>query len=160
MLIGIMSDSHEQLGQIEKAIKVFNNRGVEHIYHAGDIISPITYPFFKKSSCKIDFVFGNNDGEKEFLIKKFEGFGVFHNRFYEFEIKNKKFIMLHEPDLIEKLLKSNEYDCIIYGHTHVIDIQEGNTLVINPGEAGGILKNRSTIVILDIDSMKPEVIDI
>jgi len=47
-----------------------------------------------------------------------------------------------------------------YGHTDDLDIREGKTLVINPGETGGWLKERSTVVILDTDTMKPEVFDL
>ncbi|HLD30045.1 MAG TPA: metallophosphoesterase family protein, partial [bacterium] len=51
--------------------------------------------------------------------------------------------------------KSQNYDLIIYGHTHKIDTRkEGKTLVINPGELGGWLTGRKTFVILDLASMK------
>lgn len=160
MLIGIMTDSHENMDKIRLAVKVFNSMKIEHLYHCGDIISPITFKEFKELSCNIDFVFGNNDGEKIMLIEKFKGKGTFHQYIYEFEIDGKKFIMMHEPLNLEELIKSNRYDCIIYGHTHMQDIREGRPMVINIGETGAWLSGKSTIGVLDTSSMKLEIIEL
>lgn len=160
MLIGIMADSHEQIEKIKKAVSIFNERGIFHLYHAGDIISPITYSAFEKLKCRIDFIFGNNDGEMFFLIEKFKDIASFHKRYFEFEIDDKKFLMMHEPYLLNSLEKASDFDCIIYGHTHKLDIRKGKPMIINPGEAGGILAEHSSIVILETSDMNAEVIDL
>ena len=37
---------------------------------------------------------------------------------------------MHEPDEVDALAKSGVYDVIVYGHTHNVDIREGETLVV------------------------------
>ena len=50
---------------------------------------------------------------------------------------------------------------MVYGHTHKPDIRKvGGTLVVNPGEAGGWLYGRSTVAVVDLESMEVELIDI
>jgi len=40
MKIGIMSDSHDNMNMVAKAVELFNQRGVSRVLHAGDIIAP------------------------------------------------------------------------------------------------------------------------
>lgn len=44
--------------------------------------------------------------------------------------------------------------------THEIDVREGETLVVNPGEAGGWVTGRSTVGVLDIECMEVEIVDL
>lgn len=67
MLIGIMSDTHDNLIFTKKAIKLFNSRKVEHVIHAGDYTSPFTLKLFRELKCKYTGIFGNNDGDKLLL---------------------------------------------------------------------------------------------
>jgi len=48
MLIGIMSDTHDDIAQTKKAITTFNQRNVDHVLHAGDIISPFMIDTLKE----------------------------------------------------------------------------------------------------------------
>ncbi|MEW6040675.1 MAG: metallophosphoesterase [Elusimicrobiota bacterium] len=161
MKIGIMADSHENMDMIEKAVEVFNKAGVETVLHAGDIISPITFKEFKKLNCHLICVYGNNDGEKEFLKEKFKGKGEFHRVSYEGEFSGLKVLMMHEPRQIEALAASQRYDVIIYGHTHREDLRtQGKTLIVNPGECGGWLEGKNTVIILELPSKKVEVVDL
>ncbi len=105
-------------------------------------------------------VFGNNDGERFGLKAMFAGLGDIHRAPYRFEFKGKHFLMLHEPDEVDALAESGHYDVIIYGHTHEIDVREGKTLVINPGETGGWTTGRSTAALLDLSTMGVEIVDL
>ena len=40
MLIGIISDTHDDTTAIRKAVDYFNAEKVSHVLHAGDITSP------------------------------------------------------------------------------------------------------------------------
>jgi predicted phosphodiesterase len=42
MLIGIISDTHDDMSIIRKAVDLFNEREVGYVLHAGDLISPFT----------------------------------------------------------------------------------------------------------------------
>jgi len=69
--------------------------------------------------------------------------------------------MFHKDDVISDLAKSQCYNVIIYGHTHKIDLyKEGKTTVINPGECGGWLTERSTIAILELTDLNVQIINL
>ena len=48
MKIGIISDSHDDVENVNKAIDIFEEEKVQVIIHAGDIISPPIIKEFKK----------------------------------------------------------------------------------------------------------------
>jgi putative phosphoesterase len=160
MKIGIISDTHDNMPKIALAVRLFNEERVDLVVHAGDFISPITADHFAALDAPLIGVFGNNDGERLYLTKRFEKIGVIYPDHHEFEFDGKRGVVMHEPKFIDALVKSEAYDLIIYGHTHEIDIREGKTLVINPGEACGWISGRATAVILDTGTMHPQLIDI
>ena len=71
MLIGAISDTHDNLPQIEKAVKYLNDQKVGLVLHAGDYVAGFVIPKFKQLNCKLIGVFGNNDGDHELLKKRF-----------------------------------------------------------------------------------------
>ncbi|OGS46118.1 MAG: YfcE family phosphodiesterase [Elusimicrobia bacterium RIFOXYD2_FULL_34_15] len=160
MLIGIMSDSHDNLDNIEKAVNIFNQRKVDIVLHAGDLVSPFTANEFEKLKAKFIGVFGNNDGDKPFLIRRFKDIGELHDDPFTFEIDGKKVVLMHAPKFLDELLEDKRYDIVIYGHTHKVDVRKGTSLVINPGECGGWLYGKSTVAILDTKTLNPEIIDL
>jgi len=103
MLVGIMSDSHDNVPNIRKALDVLERRGVEAIVHAGDFVAPFAVKALAQFNGTIIAVFGNNDGEKFFLRKKFSPFGNIHERKWEGELGGRRILLIHEPDLLEAL---------------------------------------------------------
>ncbi len=157
MLLGIMSDSHDNLNAIRKAVDFFNRKNIEIVLHAGDYVSPFTAKEFSKLKMKLVGVFGNNDGDKPYLLERFKNIGELRQDPYEIELDGKKIVLMHQPKFIDELLVSKKYDVIIYGHTHKIDIRKDSALVINPGECGGWLTGRSTVAIFDTKNSLSEV---
>ena len=160
MKIGIISDTHDNMPKIAAAVRLFNDERVDLVLHAGDFISPITADKFAPLESPFIGIFGNNDGERIYLTKRFEKIGTLYPDHHEFEFDGKRGVVMHEPKFIDALVKSEVYDLVVYGHTHEIDIRKGRTLVINPGEACGWISGRSTVVILDTDTMSPQLIEI
>ena len=159
MKIGIISDTHDNVPRIKEAVALFNERGVGLVIHAGDYIAPFAVAPLGELECEYVGVFGNNDGEKLGLSKISQGRINVHPHFVEFG--GKKILILHEPGELAALIKSQIYDIVIYGHTHDPVIEEhGKTLVINPGECGGWLRGRCTIVLADLDQMSAEIIQL
>ena len=105
-------------------------------------------------------VFGNNDGERVGLSKAFKDLGTLLSGPRTFSFQGKKFLLMHEPGCLAELIKAKTVDVVIYGHTHEVDIRQGPPLVVNPGEAGGWLKGKSTIVILETEKMEAEIISL
>ncbi len=160
MKLGIISDTHDNMPMIAKAVAVFNAEKVDLVIHAGDFISPITANELQKLTAPLIGVFGNNDGERLYLIKRFKEIGKIYPDYHEFECAGKRCVVMHEPKFIDALVKSGAYALVIYGHTHAIDIRNGETVVVNPGEACGWITGRATVVILDSDTMTPRLIDL
>jgi len=160
MKIGVMADSHENMPKIAAAVAQFNEEKVALVLHAGDYISAITSHVFEKLDAPLVGVFGNNDGDRLFLVKRFRNIGEIHPDHHEFEVDGKKGVLMHEPKFIDALVKSGLYDLVIYGHTHQIDIREGRPLVINPGECGGWLTGRATVAIVETEDLSVRLIDL
>ncbi|MFC1608546.1 metallophosphoesterase family protein, partial [Candidatus Latescibacterota bacterium] len=115
---------------------------------------------FEKLDADFIGVYGNNDGERLGLKTMFEKFGSLHDPPYEFEHYGKRFMVMHEPYFLEESLARNDLDIIIYGHLHKIDIRSARPMVINPGESCSWLTGRSTVVLLDLDTMSAELVDV
>lgn len=145
---------------IAKAVELFNHEEVGLVLHAGDFISPITTKEFKNLKAKLIGVFGNNDGDRLLLQKRFQNIGELHEDYHELEIKGKRVVLMHQPKFLKALIASGEYDLIVYGHTHQVDIRQGRPLAVNPGECGGWLTGRTTIATVDLEAMKPEIHDL
>ena len=159
MKIGIMSDSHDHMTRTRHAVDVMMERQVEAVIHAGDFISPLTFDSMSHLNVPFYGVFGNNDGEKLFLKKRFAVLGELHERFLIVELGGLKIIATHEDAVAESLARSGDYDVVIYGHTHLPDIRTiDKTLLINPGEVCGWLNGRPTIAILDTETRQTELI--
>ncbi|MFH0948296.1 MAG: metallophosphoesterase [Elusimicrobiota bacterium] len=160
MLIGIMSDSHDNMVAIKKAVDFFNQKNVALVLHAGDYVAPFTAQEFSKLKMKLVGVFGNNDGDKSHLLEKFKNIGELYQGPYEIELDGKKIVLMHQPKFIDQLLKDKKFDIVIYGHNHKIDVRKDTALVINSGECGGWITGRSTVSILDTKTLTPEIIDL
>ena len=157
MKIGIMSDSHDNLPLIAKAVELFNREKVALVLHAGDFVSPFTANVLKDLNANLVGVFGNNDGDKLLLLRRFESIGELHEDYCELELDGKKVVLMHQAKFLDALIVSARYDLIIYGHTHEVDIRQGSPVVVNPGECGGWLTGVPTVAIMDLSTMTPAI---
>jgi len=151
MNIAIMSDSHDNVENLKRAVDIANEKKCDYILHLGDIVSPFAAKELGRFNGIVYAVFGNNDGEHQGLISVFNRFGGSIERApYKLELKNKKIVMMHEPYLLDELIISEQFDYIFYGHLHEIDYRKiKNTVILNPGELGGWL-NTATFYILNL----------
>ena len=158
-MLGIISDTHENEEAIKKAVAIFKEKNIEFGVHCGDIISPPMLEHFK--GLKMKFVFGNNDGEKAGLSSKAKELGFEISDEKEFEYNGKKFYAYHgtKKEKLESAIKSNKYDYILTGHTHIKrDEKIGKTRVINPGALFRIYPY--TIALLDVEKDKLEFVGV
>jgi putative phosphoesterase len=159
MLIGIMSDTHDNLILVKKAIDLFNSRKVGYVIHAGDYTSPFTLKLFKELKCEYVGIFGNNDGDKLLLLERSEG--KIRSQPYIFTLNNRKIVVMHEHNVADALADSGHFDLVVYGHTHKPDVRKvKNTLLVNPGEAGSWLYGKSTVALADLDKMEAEIVEL
>lgn len=139
MIIGICSDSHDHVENIKKAVSYFKETRVERVIHAGDYCSPFTIPLF--DDLNLHGIFGNNDGDKYLLMKKFDAINAtLYGDFFSFEADGVTFAVYHgtNPEITESLELCGKYDVVISGHTHEPKMETiGDTISINPGSVNG-----------------------
>ncbi len=148
MLIGIMSDTHDNLPAIREAVEFFNERNVDLVIHAGDYVAPFVSRELEKLKAPLKGVFGNNDGEREGLRK---ALGI-EGELLEVDADGMKVAVTHGTNevLVRALAYSKLYDVVIVGHTHHYEIREvGRTILVNPGEVCGYLTGVRSVALLD-----------
>ena len=59
MIIGVFSDSHDNIEKIKKAVSFFNSRKVDLVIHAGDFVAPFAIAPMEELNCQLVCVFGN-----------------------------------------------------------------------------------------------------
>ncbi len=165
MLVGLMADTHDYLPMVEKAVKRLNGEGVELVLHAGDYVAPFVIPKFKELKAKLVGVFGNNDGDRELLKRRFSECNALEIRgnFAKICVDKVKIALLHghEEELLKALINSGHFDVVVHGHTHKAETyKSGKTLVVNPGEVCGYLTGKSTIALLDTDKLEAKIISL
>lgn len=165
MLIGAVSDSHDNLNQIDKAVALLNQKDVGLVLHAGDYVSPFTIAHFKKLDCNFIGVFGNNDGDHQLLTTRFQETSncIIRDRFTQVTVQGYRIGLLHgeETELLNTLIDSGYFNAVIHGHSHNRSIeQKGKTLVVNPGELCGYLTGKATLALLDTEKNTAELIDL
>jgi len=154
-----MSDSHDNLDAIQKAVRFFSDMNCELVVHAGDFIAPFAAKELNSLDCPVKAVFGNCDGEKKGLERIFALFGEIKKEPFVFDYAHRKFLLTHTQFANEMHIRSGKYDVIIYGHTHKPEIRKTRDfLLINPGETGGWLTGKSSVTLLDPEALAAEII--
>jgi len=160
-VVGILSDSHDNICRVRRAVDLFRSRGCNLVIHAGDFIAPFAAKELEAAGCPVKAVFGNCDGERNGLKKYISSFGEIADAPLVFDWEKMRFLLTHLEGRVEKDLASQAYDVVIFGHTHNPVIRRvGKTTLINPGEAGGWLSGKSTAALLDPVSGNTEIVSL
>jgi putative phosphoesterase len=165
MRIGVIADTHDNLPALDKAIKRLNDEKVDLVLHAGDYVAPFVIPKFKALNARLIGVFGNNDGDHEFLKKRFSECTncELRGRFAEINADGFKIALLHgdETELLDALINCGGFDAVVHGHSHAnVSRKNGKTLVVNPGEVCGYLSGKSTLALLDTEKREAKIIEL
>ena len=157
MKIGVVSDTHNNLKNIDVIINLFNDEKVPFVIHTGDIANANSLKQFSRLNSQLIGVYGNNDrnelGLKEVAQKnKFQ----FQDPPRKLSLLDKEIVIFHEPDNIDQFLSENKLiDVVLYGHTHRYENNTRNgVLFFNPGESAGMQKGSNAIGILDLKNME------
>lgn len=141
MLVGIISDTHDNHRIVRKAIELFNAQELGCALHAGDIVSPSTVSLFSEFNGRLIAVYGNCDRDRFALRMAAENVGgEIHDHTYEGKVDGRAIQMTHIPYSTDYAAGSKRYDLVIYGHTHRQDIRRTrDTLVVNPGAGQAVI---------------------
>lgn len=156
MLIGVVSDTHNNLKNIKTIISIFNKEKVDLVVHTGDIANAKALQEFSNLDSKLVGVYGNNDRREiglQEVANKF--FFQFQNPPLFIHQAGRKIGVFHEPELIHESLKEeSDIDLVLYGHTHRYKKELiNNILYFNPGESAGMLKGRNAIGIVNLKNL-------
>ncbi len=161
MKIAVISDTHDNLSNLIKALTLINQEKVSALIHCGDVCSIDTFDIITKNfNKKIFLVFGNcdikNGWNKYAKNKKIKIF----NEVGTLKLNKKNIKIVHNPKLIDKILKNrkDDLDFIFYGHIHKPWIEKMNkTIVLNPGNICGVFY-KSTFAICDLEKMTQKLV--
>ena len=149
-MIGVMSDSHDNREAVRRAVTLFNETRCELVVHAGDFVAPFAAAELAALTCKLKAVFGNCDGEKKGLARTIRPFGEIQEAPFLFEWHGARYLLSHLDRPLRSYMTRHDLDVLIYGHTHRPEVRfQGSTLLINPGETGGWVTGKSTVVLFD-----------
>jgi len=134
MLVGLCSDTHDNLTLARRAVETLESVGADAIVHCGDVVAPFTAVEFDVG---IEFhaVRGNNDGEPA-LAGTVDGFGTYHGESAHLTFDDVDVAVYHgtSEQLVEALVGCGTYDYVVRGHTHERAHDERNgTVHLNPG---------------------------
>lgn len=158
-IIGIISDTHDNLETARRAVRLFNDANCSLVVHAGDFVAPFTARELHALKCPVRAVFGNCDGEKQGLAAALQGWGEIQEPPLEFRYAGRSFIVHHLDRPALKCAESGAAEIVVFGHTHkpLVERRAG-VLLVNPGEAGGWLYARGSVVLLDPDKFEASLV--
>ncbi|MBN2101812.1 MAG: YfcE family phosphodiesterase [Candidatus Aenigmarchaeota archaeon] len=123
---------------IEKAINILKDMGIDIVIHCGDVCKPAILTKFEKNGIFVYLVFGNMD-DRRLLTETFRNSEYINvlGESGEFKMGGKNLAFAHHLRTAESLMKGN-HDAMFYGHTHKKSEEIiGKTLLVNPGELEG-----------------------
>ena len=175
MIIGIISDTHDYLVGLRKAIKIFKQHKIELLIHCGDWVSPFTLEFFDRELGEWDIpvksVIGNNPGDlKRTLLANAKMKHPIEwpaHVTLEMDLEGKEAVVYHGDDrmLLDALVNCQKYDLVLTGHTHQPRNEKiGKTLVVNPGSTAGVregkITDKNSVAIYDTEKNEAEIVNI
>ena len=159
MKIGVISDSHDRLPPLRRAVALFGRLKVGAIFHAGDFVAPFAARLLGPDvlTMPLHCVYGNNDGEraglKALLPDLVDGP-------LTVKLHGRTIVMHHFIDWLKPADRAAA-DVIITGHTHsVVNERNNGKLLLNPGECCGWVNDRCTVALLDLETLTAEIIEV
>jgi putative phosphoesterase len=162
MKIGILSDTHNHMPNLERALSQFRARGITTLIHCGDMTSPNTAVLLK--NFHVIAVTGNmdmNTGQLERTLKKLNPDNSLSSTFTG-EIEGVSIAATHSHrGNVPELVANGRYTYIFHGHTHQRKHEQmGSSHIINPGALGGTRHETRSICVVNLATNNVEFIQI
>lgn len=141
MIIAVMSDSHDHIWNVRKALEVLRSQGAENIIHCGDLIAPFTLRELARFDGPVHWVLGNNDGDPYMLAKisltELDNIKP-HGLIGRLRLDGVSISFTHHEEMGLALAHTGEHDLVCCGHTHRYRQESINaTTLLNPGDLMG-----------------------
>jgi putative phosphoesterase len=137
MRLGILSDIHDNLWNLQPAI-AYLNANADVLLCCGDLCSPFVMDELRKFNGPVHIVFGNNDADLFRITRKSDERLQVYGEFFEQELGGRRIAANHFDYIARPIARSGAYDLVCFGHNHRISLERfGRTTVINPGPIMG-----------------------
>ncbi len=167
MLIGVVSDSHDDIESVRTVGVRLRELGVRMVIHLGDIVAPFTLRELANSAkAPIEAVFGNNDAEIPMLLQVASQVNARISWWPRIvEVDSRRLLLMHgagpsdiTAEVAHALAESGHFSAVLYGHTHVAELSYvKGVLVLNPGPVSRFVGGPSAAVI-DTETMAARLI--
>lgn len=159
MKIGVVSDTHNNLQNVQRIVELFNAAQVDRIIHTGDITQAKTLDVFAELTMPLYGVFGNNDQERDSLDEAVTRHGfTFQDPPLVLEWQERSIMVVHNPLELERHLNEH-HDLALHGHTHLYRFEKrAEQVMFNPGECAGHMAGFNAIGVLDLADLSVEIL--
>lgn len=158
MRVGLMADSHDRIPAIAELLRLMREGGATMVLHAGDYVSPLALKPFEDLHMTLAGVFGKNDGDHQSLQQRANaglGLELFESP-HSFEVAGHQIMLTHDLGDVQKRSVA-KHSVIVHGFTHEQNMKnQGDSLVIGPGESCGWLYGTPKAALLDLDTKQVE----
>lgn len=129
MKYAILSDSHDNIHNLSRAIEIIKKEGITQAIHLGDFCTQSTFKFLiqETQGINLNCISGNMDVGIDLPLS------------LELETERGKIFIVHRPEPAERAAESGNYVAVFHGHTHLKrnEVLPNGTLLANPGELAG-----------------------
>ena len=162
MKVGLMADSHDRVTAIAELLRLMREGGATMVLHAGDYVSPLSLTPFDELHMTLAGVFGKNDGDHQSLLSRAGagmGLEIFESP-HSFSVGGHQILLTHDlADVQKRSVKA--HSVIVHGFAHQQSMKEqGDSLMVNPGEACGWLYGTPGAALLDLDTKRVEFLNL
>jgi putative phosphoesterase len=154
MKLGILSDTHNNIPNLLKALHLFKDEGVSQLLHCGDMADMLTAR--QMAGFDVIYVNGNTDSSAEAVshtVWTLNPRNEIPGDVFTGELDGVKIAATHGhlAGKLDKLIRSRRYKYVFHGHTHrKRDEMVSNTRVINPGALGGARYEPRTVCVVNL----------
>ncbi len=141
MLVAILSDSHDHIPNLDKAVTAANQADASFLIHCGDLISPFMLPILARFNGPVHLIYGNNAGDQHLISSRCGNLfpDIRHHGVQgTITVGPLRIGFIHYPETAAGLAATGKYDVVCCGHNHRQGVERvGDCLIVNPGDLLG-----------------------
>lgn len=154
MRIGILSDTHNNLGNLKRALEVFEGEGITTLIFLGDLTRADLVEAMRGFT--VHYLIGNMEQDPGAIQANLKAINADNTAglTYMGEYDGVRIAATHghHEAKLEAFIQSGDYAFVFHGHTHKRrDETIGETRVINPGALGGMRRGHRSVCMVDTE---------
>ena len=145
MRIVVISDTHKRTGVIDKILSA--QKEAKHVFFLGDHVADIEDFEYLYPDKRFHSVCGNCDFYSTVPsvgLEVLNGKRIFYTHGHNYNVK-------YGLSRLLEVAKANNYDIVLYGHTHIAKIlYEDGIYIVNPGSPTSPREGKASYAVIDI----------